>query len=632
MADTKSGASAQTLPFKTELKQLLDIIVHSLYSEREIFLRELVSNACDAIDKARFEALTDTELLEGDDRWKIRLAVDHEAGTLTVSDNGVGMSEATITEDLGTIARSGTQEFLARLQQADAQDRPSLIGQFGVGFYSAFMVADEVTVVSRPARSGDAVRWTSNGQGEFTIERAEKSSRGTDVILHLKEDAREFLDETRLRAVVKKYSDFIEHPIVMDVPEGEGDAKATREETLNSRKALWLKSPSEVKPEEYADFYKQVARDLTEPAKTIHFSAEGTLEFRALLFLPRKRPLDFHWGEPRIGVHLYVQRVFIMDECEGLLPLYLRFTRGIVDSSDLPLNVSRELLQQSPLLAKIRKALVNKILRTLADMKEKEYDDYVSFYREFGATLKEGLGQDWENKEALTDLMLVESTKTEPGEFTTLAQVVERMPEDQESIYYLIGETRASLENSPYVEAIRARDREVLLLTDPVDEFVMATLPEYGGKKLQAADRGEIDVETSEEQKQDQERYAALCEFLDDRIEEVRAVRISRRLQESAACLVADDTGASAHLERLMARMGRAEDLPASARILELNGRHPAVEALLALFEKDRGDPRIVDYARLLYDEAVIAEGSAVADPAALAQRINRLIEGAARD
>jgi molecular chaperone HtpG len=611
----------QRMEFKTELKQLLDLIIHSLYTKREIFVRELVSNAADAIDKARFEGLKRPELLEGDTDFKIHLTADRNKNTLTISDNGIGMTREAVVQDLGTIARSGTRAFIENLKQADAQDRPELIGQFGVGFYSAFMVADRVTVLSRAAGvpADRAVRWESDGQGEFTVEHAERPSRGTDVTLHLRDgDAREFLDPWRLRQVVKQYSDFIEHPIVMEVENPEAKDEK-REETFNSRQAIWLRAKSQVKPEEYNEFYKTIARDSEDPLKVIHVSAEGGVaEFKALMFVPAHRPMDFFYREPKSGLDLYVKRVLITHECEDLLPTWLRFVKGVVDSADLPLNVSRETLQHHPLLAKIRSNLVNRVLKTLEEMKEAEYETYLKFYREFGATLKEGIPQDWSNKERLADLLLFESTKTRPGEYTTLAKYVEAMPAEQKEIHYLIGESRAQIENSPYLESFKARGEDVLLLVEPIDEFVMSALSEYKGKRLQAADRGQVE-------KKEDAKFDALLKVLGAKLP-VKEVRLSGRLKESAAVLVADEHGVSAHFERLMKRAGRGAELPEVRRILEINPEHPAVTSLLSLFEKSPADDRIDSFGRLLYEQAVIAEGSKIDDVAGFTRRLNDLI------
>jgi len=621
--------TAESHEFKTELKQLLDIIIHSLYSNKEIFLRELVSNACDAIDKVRFESLTHQDILEGDDDWKIRIVPDRENNTLTVSDNGLGMSRDSIIEELGTIARSGTQAFLERLKEAEAGDRPDLIGQFGVGFYASLMVADRVTVHSRQAGDAGGVRWETDGQGTFTVESAEKASRGTDVILRLREEDREFLETWKIRQIVKKYSDFIEHPIVMDVEEEDDKKKKTVTETvLNSRKALWLRPRSDITDEDYKDFYLHVSHNFDDPGKTIHYTAEGTHEFTALLFLPSRRPFDMFWPEAKAGLHLYIKRVFIMDHCEKLLPTWLRFMKGVVDSSDLPLNVSREMLQQNPLLDRIRAALVKKVQGTLEEMKKEAPDDYLAFYREFGAVLKEGLSDPVSDREKLADLLLFESTRTEAGKMTSLEDYVEGMAEGQENVYYLIGENRGLIENSPYLETFKDRGWEVLLLSDAIDEWAIPGLGEYKGKKLKPVDRGALDDagDDGEKDKEAEKKYESLFEFLNDKIENVKGVRLSRRLKESAACLVADEGDPGAHMERLMRQIGRGGEVPEAKRILEVNPDHPAVQALQELFETSPDDDRIETYGRLLLDQATLAEGSMVDDPQAMARRINELL------
>src|SRR5262245_61194920 len=485
---------AETLEFKAELKQLLHLITHSLYSDREIFLRELISNASDAINKVRFDALANADKLEGNTDWKIKLTPDATAGTLTVSDNGIGMTRQEGTDNLGTVAQSATQAFLEAAKQAGRTgEAPGLIGQFGVGFYSSFMVADKVTVITRAAGSApaDGTKWESDGQGSFTVEATEKPSRGTDVILHLKEDAKEFLEQWRLRSLVRKFSDFLEHPVVMDVEKETDGKKEVAEEMLNSRRAIWLRNKSEVKREEYDEFYKSLAHDTEPPATVIHYAAEGKTEFKVLAFIPAHKPWGFDYEEPVAGLKLYVQRVLIMDRCEQVLPTYLRFVKGVVDSADLPLNVSRELLQQNPLLDVIQKSVVKNILDTLAGMKNVEFDKYLVFYRGFGSVLKEGLARDWSNREKIADLLLFESANTEAGKFTTFAEYVEKMPTDQSEIAYLIGEDAEQLRRSPYLEAFRAKGQDVLLLTDPIDEFAIPQLGEYKGKRLVAADRSE---------------------------------------------------------------------------------------------------------------------------------------------
>ncbi|HEY1187275.1 MAG TPA: molecular chaperone HtpG [Gemmata sp.] len=621
--------SAETLEFKAELKQLLHLITHSLYSDREIFLRELISNASDAINKVRFDALANADKLEGNTDWKIKLTPDAEAKTLTLSDNGIGMTRQEVIDNLGTVAQSGTKAFLEAAKQAGKTgEAPGLIGQFGVGFYSAFMVADKVTVVTRGAGTpADGTKWESDGQGAYTLEPCEKPARGTDVILHLKDDAKDFLEPWRLRSLVRKFSDFLEHPVVMDAEketgEGEEKKKEVVEETLNSRKAIWLRSKSEVKPEEYEEFYKSIAHDTGAPADTIHYAAEGKTEFKVLCFVPAHKPWGFDYEEPVAGLKLYVQRVLIMDRCEQLLPTYLRFVKGVVDSADLPLNVSRELLQQNPILDAIQKSVVKNVLESLAGMKSFEPDKYLSFYKSFGTVLKEGLTRDWSNRERIADLLLFESANTEAGKFTTFAEYAEKMPTDQKEIAYLIGESAEQLRHSPYLEAFRAKGQDVLLLTDPIDEFALPQLGEYKGKKLVAADRGEA-AGVGDVPEGDKERFAGLLASLKVKLPDVADVRLTNRLTESAACLVADAHGVSAHMERLMERMGR--DAGAPKRVLELNPKHATVEAVRALHERDAADARLDLYARLLYEQAVVAEGSKVADPVAFAKRVNDLI------
>ena len=637
MSET-SAPSTETMEFKSELRQVLHLITHSLYSHKEIFLRELISNASDAINKIRFNSINNSDLADGDTEWKIKLIADKDRKTLTVSDNGTGMSRDTIIDQLGTIAKSGTKAFLETLQQADEASRPELIGQFGVGFYSAFMVADRVTVVSRLAGDpeGQGVRWVSAGEGEFTVKVVDKESHGTDVTLHLKEDEQEFLEEWRLRQVVKEFSDFIEYPVVMDVErsepvEGEDDKTETviREETLNSMKALWLRPKDEIEADEYNAFYRQISHDYGDPAKVIHYTAEGLTEFKVLLFIPAKRPFDMMFGDPKVGPRLYVQRVQIMENCEELLPPYLRFIKGVVDCADLPLNVSREILQQNPILDRIRKNIVKRIFTTLEEMKKDESDKYVDFFKELGLILKEGMAQDFENRDTLTSLAVYESMNTEAGKFISMDEYVDQMPPDQEEIYYLIGEHRGMLERTPYLEVFRDRGWNVLFMTDPIDEFVMSSVTEYREKKYKAADKGDIAADESAKARaeDDEKTFKDLIESLKGKISEVQDIRLSTRLKDSASCLVADDGAMSAHMERLMQRMGeggaQAHD---SKRILELNAGHPVVQGLQKLHDSDSGDVRVESIGRLLYEQAVVAEGSKLDDPVGFASRINDLL------
>lgn len=635
-----------TKQFQTEVQQLLDLVIHSLYSNKEIFLRELLSNASDAIDKARFESQTDKTVLEDNADWKIKLIPDKEAGTLTIRDNGIGMTAAEVEANIGTIAQSGTKAFIKGLKEQNIQEHPELIGQFGVGFYASFMAADRVTLVTR--RAGDkqtATTWESAGDGTYTIEECSKETRGTDVVLHLKDEMKEFLDEWRLRSIVKKYSDYVQYPIVMDVTreelprgvdgepiEGAEKIKKTEEETLNSMKAIWARPKSEISEEEYTEFYNHISHDYGKPLRTIHYSAEGTSEFKALLYLPEHRPFDMFMPEHRKGVHLYVKRVFITDKCENLLPDYLRFVKGVVDSSDLPLNVSREILQEDAQIRKIQKNLVGKILSTLGEMKEKAPEDYTKFYKEFGPVLKEGIHFDHANKEKLQDLALFESTRTEAGSTVSLKDYVARMPESQKEIYYITGNSRALVEHSPHLELCRKKDFEVLFLTDPIDEWVVQALTEYDGKKLKSVLSGKLDIDSEEEQKEQGEKkkeaekqYGDLLAFIKDKLgDRVQEVRLSDRLTDSACCLVADEYGMNANMERILKAMN--QEVPESKRILELNPDHPITGIMRTLFDKDKENPKLDDYCELLFDQALLTEGSPVKDPLRFTRLISQLM------
>jgi molecular chaperone HtpG len=635
-----------TKHFRTEVQQLLDLVIHSLYSNKEIFLRELISNASDAIDKARFESHTDKAILEDNAEWKIKLIPDKEAGTLTIRDNGIGMTMEEVETNIGTIAQSGTKAFLQGLKEQNIKDHPELIGQFGVGFYASFMAADRVTLVTRKAGDkGAATRWESTGDGTYTIEECEKDTRGTDVTLHLKDDMKEFLDEWRIRSIVKKYSDYVQYPVTMDVTredfprgidgkplEGAEKIKKTEEETLNSMKAIWARPKSEITEEEYNEFYKHISHDYGDPFKTIHYSAEGTSEFKALLYIPEHRPMDLFMPEHRKGVHLYVKRVFITDKCENLLPEYLRFMKGVVDSSDLPLNVSREILQEDAQIRKIQKNLVTKILGVLAETKEKTADDYLKFYKEFGPVLKEGIHFDRANMDKIRELVLYESTRTDPGQFVSLKEYVERMPEGQKEIYYVTGTSRSTVENSPHLEICRKKDYEVLFLTDPIDEWVVQNLTEYDGKKLKSVLKGELEIETEEEKKQLEDKkkdaekqYGSLLGFIKEKLDDrVKEVRLSSRLTDSACCLVADEYDMNANMERILKAMN--QDIPASKRILELNPDHAITRIMQKLFDRDKGNSKLEDYCELLYDQALLTEGSPVKDPLRFTRLISELM------
>lgn len=643
--------SKATKQFQTEVKQLLDLVIHSLYSNRDIFLRELISNASDAIDKARFEAQSNESLLEGNSDWKIKLIPNKDAGTLTIRDNGIGMAMAEVEENIGTIAKSGTKSFVQAMKDAAAAQQPELIGQFGVGFYASFMVADKVTLTTR--RAGDAAHgtcWESTGDGSYTIEDCTKAERGTEIVLHLKEEFKEYLDEWKIRSIVKKYSDFIQYPVCMDITrtetpkgvdgeeiEGAGTIEKIEEQTLNSMKAIWARPKSEVTEEEYKEFYKHVSHDFEDPFKTIHFAAEGTSEFKALLYLPAKKPFDLFMAERKRGIQLYVKRVFITEKCDALLPDYLRFVRGVVDSSDLPLNVSREILQEDVQIKRIQKSLVNKILSTLADLKEKEYDQYLTFWKEFGPVLKEGLHFDYANKEKLQELMLFQSTRTAEGEYVSLKEYVERMPEAQKEIYYITGEDKASLEQSPLLEAFNAKGFEVLFLTDPVDEWVVQSLHEYQEKKLKAVDRGDVDLDSEDEKKEKEKKqeeakkeFGSLLELIKGRLEsKIKEVRFSNRLTDSACCLVADDFGMNANMERIMKAMNQA--VPESKRVLELNPDHPIVKVMGDMYKQNPENSRLLDYSDLLYDQALLTEGTPIKDPLKFTKLVSELMVKAAQ-
>ncbi|HXX58952.1 MAG TPA: molecular chaperone HtpG [Thermodesulfovibrionales bacterium] len=627
--------TTEKFEFKTEVKQILDLMIHSLYSHKEVFLRELISNASDAIDKARYGSLTDSTMLESEGGYKIRITADKHAGILTVSDNGIGMTREEVIEALGTIAHSGTKEFLKALQGKDVKDNPELIGQFGVGFYSSFMVADRITVVSRKAGGAahPGVKWESTADGTFTVEEVEKEKQGTDVMLHMNTDEIKYLDEWEIRGIVRKYSDFIEHPIVMEVEREKESELAkgkkvtvTEEEILNSRKALWLKERSDISQEEYREFYRHISHDFSDFLKVIHYRAEGTSEFTALLYLPSKLPSEIFYRDFRSGPTLYVKRVQIMEHCEELIPFYLRFVRGVVDSADLPLNVSREILQNNREVEVIRKSITRKVLEALGEMKSSEYDNYLLFYKEFGRILKEGLHLDFSRRETIADLLLFESTKTEAGTYTTLRNYAESMDAAQEAIYYITGTSRDEVLKSPYLEAFYDKGYEVFIMLDEIDDFVMSGF-EYRGKKCKSVLKGEISLDKAEEKNRvkAEEKYRKLLELIKERLKDaVKDVRLSGRLKDSVCCLVADDGAMDSRMERLLQAMG--QNVPASKKILEINPSHPLFEALEALFEKDGESTMLQEYIELLYDQALLMEGTKPRDPVAFAKTMARLM------
>ena len=605
--------SEERRAFQAEVGRILDLMVHSVYSDKEIFLRELISNAADACDRLRYRAIAEPDLLDGDGGFCIRIEVDKAARTIAVIDNGEGMAREELVENLGTIARSGTAAFAERLT-GDAKNDVALIGQFGVGFYSAFMVAERVRVVSRAAGAEEAFAWESDGRGEFTVSEAEREARGTEIRLHLREGEDEFLELARLRAVVKTYSDHIAVPVEMDG------------ETVNEASALWTRPRNEIEPGQYAEFYRQVGHAFDEPWLTLHFRAEGTIEYSGLLFVPTARPFDLFNADRKPALKLYVKRVFITDDAPELVPAWLRFLRGVVDSEDLPLNLSREMLQRNPVLRRIRDGVVRRVLGELKTKAESDGEGYETFWETFGPVLKEGLYEDPGQREPLLELARFRSTASEG--WTTLAAYVERMREGQEAIYYIAGEEGAALAGSPHLEGFRARKVEVLLLQDPVDEFWVPTVGEYDGRRLVSVSRGGIDLsaiplaegESPEEDAASEADIASLVALLKVTLgEAVKDVRGSETLTESAVRLVADEGDMDLHLERMLRRHGQI-DSTMSRRVLELNPRHRLVQGLARSMAA--GEDRAARLAPLLLDQARIAEGETPDDPAAFARRL----------
>jgi molecular chaperone HtpG len=628
--------TAKNHKFKTEISQLLNLVIHSLYSNKDIFLRELISNASDAIDRVRFEAISDQTLLNGDGDWKIQIIPNAEAKTLTIIDNGIGMNQEEVEANIGTIASSGTRRFLEEMKKANGPLPPELIGQFGVGFYSAFMVATKVELTTLRAGhpSDQAIHWESTGEGSYSIDSATKATRGTEIVLHLREEAEEYLDEWKIRKIVKKFSDFVEHPVMLQTKVKNADGlEEIKFETINSRRAIWQRPASEITAEEYTEFYKHISHDFQEPLETIHWSAEGTSEFKALLFIPKKTPFEMFNPESRKhGVQLYVRRVFITDHCEPLMPQYLRFLRGVVDSSDLPLNVSREMLQEDRQILKIRKNLVKKTLDTLKKMKEGSREKYLALWQEFGAMLKEGIHLDLENREKIEELLLFKTNKTAAGELISLQEYVDRMPEAQKHIYYISGENLTVLENSPHLEAFRAKGYEVVFFTDPIDEWVVQDMTSYKGKDLKPVDKGEPDLDSAEEKKAkeaDQEKAAAdykeLLETVKAKLgDRVRDVRLSQRLTDSACCLVGDQWDMGVQMEKIMRAF--KQETGTMRRTLEVNPGHPALTVMRRLHAQDKTHPKIGEYAELLYDQALLTAGLPLQDPLAFSRRVSSLM------
>ena len=627
------GTQKETCEFKTEVQQLLHLIINSLYSNKEIFIRELISNASDAIDKARFKEQTQPELFADDNDFHIRISTDPEKKTFEISDNGIGMTYEEVNENIGTIAKSGTAAFMEALEKSKNENAlsPELIGQFGVGFYSAFIAADKITLVTRAAGSDQGVKWESDGKGSYSIETVDKAERGTTITLDLKEvgegeGEQDFTEEYTVRHIIKKHSDFVTYPVIMNVekteplpeeqivkdadgkPIGDTFKKVRADETLNSMKAIWAKSPEDVTEEEYEEFYKHISHNWDKPMEILHKKFEGITEYDALMFLPSKAPFDMFRPERKHGMQLYCKRVFIMDDCKELLPEYLSFVQGVVDAPDLNLNVSREILQEDRLVRNIRKNLVKKVFSLLEDMDKEKYE---SFYEEFGQAIKAGIPTDFENKDRIASLLRYKTTKSD-GKYISLDEYIEKMPEGQKEIYYITGENITALINSPLLEALKAKDYEVILMVDPVDEWVTQSLSEYKEKKLKSAEKGELDLDKVDEKKKD--AYTPLFNFIKEKLsDKVKDVQISNRLKDSVACLSGDDFGMSAYMEKIMKASG--QDAPEQKRSLELNVDHPVIGKIKELFETDTTNPALQDYSELLLDIAIISEGGKIDNP-----------------
>ena len=617
-------AQQETLGFQTEVKQLLDLMIHSLYSNKEIFLRELISNASDAADKLRFEALKDDGLYEEDAELKIRVEYNKDQKTVTVVDNGIGMTRAEVIEQLGTIAKSGTKQFFDALT-GDQNKDSQLIGQFGVGFYSSFTVAKKVEVMSRKAglSRSEGVRWSSEGEGDYSVETIDRPKRGTKVVLYLRDDATEFVDGFRLRHIIKKYSDHISLPIIMPAEGEEGKG----EDTVNNATALWARNKKDIKPEEYNEFYKNVGHDFEDPLSFIHHKVEGKLEYTSLLYIPARAPFDLWDRQQRHGIKLYVKRIFIMDDAEQLIPSYLRFIRGIVDSDDLPLNVSREILQHNKSIDSIRAGCTKKILNLLSDMAKKDAKKYGKFWKEFGRVLKEGVIEDADKREDLAILFRFSTTFDDKEEqVISLEDYVGRMQENQKAIYYVTAENFSTAKNSPHLEIFRKKGIEVLLLSDPIDEWLTTHLNEFDGKTLQSVTKGELDLgdelgkEDKEKTKQAEKDFKDLMERIKKVLnDKVKDVRITHRLTSSPACLVADENDMGRHLEQILQASG--QHIPGSKPILEINPEHLLVDHV----KQETDEKRFADWSQILFDQALLSEGGQLEDPAGFVHRLNEV-------
>ena len=618
--------SKKTHIFKAEIQQVLDLVIHSLYSKKEIFLRELISNASDAIDRAQYLGLTDKSVVADAPVWKIDITADKEDKSLVIADNGIGMNEEELDKNLGVIASSGTKAFAQALKEKAQTNIPELIGQFGVGFYSAFMVAESVTVITLKRGEGEkAIKWTSAGDGTYTLEDAARDKPGTTIVLKMREGMEEYLNEWRVHELVKKYSNFIAYPIRF----GEkGEAPKEDAQPLNTMKAIWKRTKSEITEEEYNEFYTHLTHDHTPPLKTIHMSVEGAIEFKALLFLPKDAGYDLLMPNKKHGLSLYVRNVFIGADFDLMLPEYLRFVKGVVDSSDLPLNVSREMLQDDAVIRKIKSNITGKILATLTEMMKDKPEEYTTFYTSFGRVLKEGLHFDYENADKLKNLLMFRSAKSEGNTLIPLKAYVEAMPETQKEIYYLISEDLDTARHSPHIEAVVKRGYDVLFFTDAIDQWVVDNLREFGGKKLVAVDKGTLELGTDEEKADTKKKleaaagdYQALTEYIKEHLkDEVGEVRLSPRLTDSACCLVADEHAMSASMERLMRAMN--QEVPKQLRTLELNPDHALLKRMKTMLDADKENPKLADYVEMLYGQALLGEGSALKNP----QRFTRLV------
>jgi len=626
----------ETRQFKTEVQQLMNIIINSLYSHREIFLRELVSNASDAIDKLRFKAQTDADILGTDTEFKIKIIPDKENRTLEISDNGIGMTYEEVVENIGTIAQSGTANFLEAAAAAGKPEMltPELIGQFGVGFYSAFIVADKVTLITKAAGSDQAVKWESSGDGSYTIEEAKKEGRGTSVILHLKKaekDEQDFTEEWTIRQVIKKHSDFVSYPVCMDVertepvldadgkPDGDKTEKVIKEETLNSMKAIWTRDKKEISDEEYDEFYQHISHDWTPPLARLHVKLEGATEYSALLYIPSRPPFDFFYREHKHGVQLYSKRVFIMENCKELMPPYLSFIKGVVDAPDLNLNVSREILQQDVLVRNIRKNLVKKLLELLAGLDKEKYDP---FFQAFGPIFKTGISTDYENKDKIANLLRYQTTHSN-GALISLKEYVDRMKPDQEAIYYITGENITALKNSPHLEQLKAKDYEVILMNDPMDEWVVRDLHEFEKKTFKSAEKGDLDLDKIDDKKK--EEYGPLFGYIKSHLEEkVKEVKPSTHLMDSVACLSGDVQDMSAYMQKVLRATG--QEIPPDKRVLEVNMDHPLIARIKTIYENDKESAVLKDYTDLLFDLAVVSEGGKLENPSRFSKMIGDLM------